>query len=331
MPAGSWHCVQRGVVVALMLVASAISLPVVAQQYPSKPIRIIVPFAPAGPNDIIARIVGQKLTETWGQPIVVENRGGSGGTIGIEVAVKSPADGYTLAMGGSSNLAVAPALYAKLPYDPLRDITPVINVASVPYALAINPHVPARSVKELIAVAKARRGRLSYGSSGVGAMSHLAAELFKSSAGIDIVHVPYKGTVPAVTDVIAGQIDMMLADYAALAPAANAGKLRLLAVAGGKRTAAAPQLPTMAEAGVKGYAIDTWFGIVAPAGVARELVAKLGAAIGASLKAADVRGRFDELGYEAIGGTPEEFAATIRTDIEKFARVVKSAGIKAEL
>ncbi len=301
------------------------------QTYPTKSIRLIVPFAPGGPNDIIARIVGQKLNELWGHPVVIENRGGSGGTIGIEIAVKSPADGYTLAMGGSSNLTVAPALYPKLAYDPLRDITPVVNVAIVPYVLAINPHVPARNVRELIAVAKSQRGRLSYGSSGVGAMSHLAAELLKSSAGVDIVHVPYKGTVPAVTDMIAGQIDMMLADYAAVAPYAKAGKLRLLAVAGGKRSAAAPELPTMAEAGIKGYAIDTWFGIVAPAGVAKDIVAKLNAAIVNALKTADVRQRFGELGYEAIGDTAGEFAATIKADIEKFGRVIKSAGIKTEL
>ncbi len=302
-----------------------------AAPYPSKPIKIIVPFAPGGPNDILARIVGQKLNELWGHPAIVENRGGAGGTIGVEAGAKSPADGYTIVMGGSSNLAVAPGLYAKLPYDPLRDLTPIVNVAIVPYVLAVNPHVPARSVKELVAIARSKKGLLSYGSSGTGSMSHLAAELFRAASGADLVHVPYKGTAPAVTDVIAGQIDMMLADLAAVAPHEKAGKLRLLAAAGSKRTPAAPQLPTMEEAGVKGYAVDAWFGIVAPAGVSKDIVAKLNAAVVNGLKSPEVKQRFDQLGYEAIGNTPEQFGVTIRTDIDKFARVIKSAGIKAEL
>ncbi len=302
-----------------------------AANYPAKPLRIIVPFAPGGPNDILGRIVGQKLNELWGQPALIENRGGAGGTIGVDAAAKSPADGYTIVMGGSSNLAVAPGLYARLPYDPLRDLTPVANVAFVPYVLAINPHVPAKTVKELIVVAKSKKGLLSYGSSGTGAMSHLAAELLKAASGADIVHVPYKGTAPAVTDVIAGQIDMMLADYAAVAPHARVGKLRLLAVAGSKRSAAAPELPTVAEAGVKGYAVDAWFGIVAPAGVPKDIIAKLNAAVVNALKSPDVKQRFHDLGYEAIGDTPEHFAETIKTDIDKFGRVIRSAGIKAEL
>ena len=302
-----------------------------AAGYPTKSIRLIVPFAPGGPNDILGRIVGQKLSELWGHPVVIENRGGAGGTIGIDAAAKSPPDGYTIAMGGSSNLAVAPGLYAKLPYDPLRDLAPIGNVAIVPYVLAVNPRVPARSIKELVAIARSRKGLLSYGSSGTGAMSHLAAELFKAAADADIVHVPYKGTAPAVTDMIAGQIDMMFADLAAVAAHENAGKLRLLAAAGSKRSAAAPQLPTMAEAGVKDYAVDAWFGMVAPAGTPKDVIVKLNAAVVNALKAQDVKQRFDQLGYEAIGDTPEQFGATIKTDIDKFGRVIKSAGIKAEL
>jgi tripartite-type tricarboxylate transporter receptor subunit TctC len=302
-----------------------------ATVYPSKSIKIIVPFAPAGPNDIIARIVGQKLNEQWGHPVVIENRGGAGGTIGIDAAVKSPADGYTLAMGGSSSLAIAPGLYAKLSYDSTRDLAPVANVAFVPYALAVNPRVPAKNVRELVAIAKSAKARLSYGSSGSGSVSSLAAEMLKAATGADIVHVPYKGTAPAVTEMIAGQIDMMLADFAAVEPFAKADKLRLLAMAGSKRLSLAPQLPTMAEAGIKGYAMDVWFGIVAPAGTPRDIVMKLNAAIVNGLKAADVKQRFSGLGYEAIGDTPEQFAATIKADIEKFGRVIRSAGIKAEL
>ncbi len=319
--------------VAAAVTALALSGQAAAQagNYPSKPIRIIVPFAPGGPNDILGRIVGQQLNELWGRPAVIENRGGAGGTIGVDAGAKSAPDGYTIVMGGSSNLAVAPGLYAKLPYDPLRDLAPVANVAIVPYVLAVNPHVPARSVKELVAVARSKRGLLSYGSSGTGAMSHLAAELFKAASGADIVHVPYKGTSPSVTDMIAGQIDMMFADLAAVAPHAKVGKLRLLATAGSKRSAAAPELPTMAQAGVKGYAVDAWFGIVAPVATPKDIVAKLNAAIVNALKAHDVKQRFEELGYEAIGDTPEQFGATIKADIEKFSRLIKNAGIKAEL
>jgi len=298
--------------------------------YPVKPVRIVVPFAPGGPNDILARLVGQKLTEQWGQNFIIENRGGAGGTIGVEFASKAPADGYTLVMGGSSNLAVAPGLYPKLAYDPLRDFAPVANVAFVPYVVTINPSVPAKNIKDLIAIARSKKGALSYGSSGSGSMSNLMTEVLKADIGADIVHVPYKGTAPAVTDVIAGQIDMMIADYAAVAPQAKNGKLRMLAVAGSKRASVAPELPTVAEAGVKGYAVDAWFGIVTLAGVPREIVTRLNGGVVAALKSPDVKQRFDTLGYEAIGDTPEHFGATIKSDIDKFARIIKAAGIKAE-
>ncbi|MCX7135194.1 MAG: tripartite tricarboxylate transporter substrate binding protein, partial [Proteobacteria bacterium] len=297
--------------------------------FPAKPIRIIVPFAPAGPNDILARIVGQKWTELWGHPTVIENRGGAGGTIGVEYGSKAPPDGYTVIMCGMSNMAVAVGLYPKLGYDP-HELTPLSNVAIVPYALAVNPTVPAKNVKELIAVAKAKKSPLSYGSSGTGAIPHLAAELFKSMTGTDIVHVPYKGTAPAVTDVIAGQIDMMLADYAAVVSHAKAGKLRLIAVAGAKRMIAAPELPTIAESGVKGYAVDAWFGLVAPAGVPKDIAAKLSVATINALKLPDVKQRFGDLGYEGIGDTPEQFGATIKSDIDKYVRLIKKIGIKAE-
>jgi tripartite-type tricarboxylate transporter receptor subunit TctC len=200
----------------------------------------------------------------------------------------------------------------------------------VPYVLAVNPRVPAKNVAELIAVAKAKKSLLSYGSSGTGAVSHLAAELFKSMSGINLVHVPYKGTVPAITDVIAGQIDMMFADYAAIAPHAKVGKLRMLAVAGARRSASEPELPTIGESGVKGYAVDAWFGLVAPAGVPKDIVARINTVTVNALKSADVKQRFSELGYEPIGDTPEQFGATIRNDIDKYVRIVRQAGIKAE-
>ena len=299
--------------------------------YPSKPVRIIVPFAPGGPNDVIARIVGQKLGELWGHTFLIENRGGAGGTIGVDAGLKSAPDGYTLIMGGSSNLAVAPSLYAKLPYDPLRDIAPVSNCAFVPYVVTVNPRVPAKTMKELVAIAKTKPAYLSYGSSGTGSMSSLAAELINSTMGTQIVHVPYKGTAPSVTDMIAGQIDMMVADLSAVAPHVKSGKLRMIATAGSKRTRGAPELPTVAESGYPGYAIDAWFGIIAPAKTPQDIVAKVSAAVVNVMKMSDVRNRFEQLGYDPIGDSAAEFGATIRADIEKFARVIKAAGIKADL
>ena len=301
-----------------------------AQSYPGKSVRIIVPFAPGGPNDVIARVVGQKLTELWGHTFFVENRGGAGGTIGVEAGVKSAPDGYTLIMGGSSNLAVAPSLYAKLPYDPLRDIAPVSNCAFVPYVVTVNPRVPARTMKELVAIAKTKAGYLSYGSSGTGSMSSLAAELINSTMGTKIIHVPYKGTAPSVTDMIAGQIDMMVADLSAVAPHVKSGKLHMIATAGSKRTRGAPNLPTVAESGYPGYAVDAWFGIVAPAKTPPDIVGKLSGAIMNAMKSPDVRSRFDQLGYDPVGNTAAEFAATLHADIEKFGRVIKAAGIKIE-
>jgi tripartite-type tricarboxylate transporter receptor subunit TctC len=301
-----------------------------AATYPAKPVRIIVPFAPAGPNDILARIVGQKLTETWGQPMLVENRGGAGGTIGVDAGAKSPADGYTLIMGGSSNLAVAPSLYAKLPYDPLQDLAAVSNVAFVPYVVTVNPRVPARTMKELVAIAKSKPGRLNYGSSGAGSMSSLAAELINSAAGAKIVHVPYKGTAPAVSAMVAGEIDMMVADLSAVQGHAKAGKLRMIAAAGSRRTRGAPELPTVGESGLKGYAVDAWFGIVVPAKTPADIVAKLSSGVMAAVKSPDVRGRFEQLGYDPIGDSSAEFSATIKSDIAKFASIIKAAGIKIE-
>ncbi len=313
----------------LLGLTASLSLGAQAQTYPVKPIRFIVPFAPGGPNDLLARMVGQKITEQFKQAVVIENRGGAGGTVGLDAAAKSPGDGYTLAMGGSSNMAVAPSLYAKLPYDSVRDFTPVINVAHVPYAVAVNPTVPAKTVKELIAAARAKG--LSYGSSGTGSMSSLAAELFKATIKADIVHVPYKGTAPALTDVMSGQIDMMFADLAVIQPHVGSGKLRVLALCGSKRIASAPSIPTIAESGLKDYAIEPWFGVVAPANVPRDTVTRLNQVISAGLKAPDVQQRLTSLGYEAIGGSAEQFATTIKADIAAYARIIRAAGIKADL
>ena len=302
-----------------------------AQAYPVKQLRLIVPFAPGGPNDLLGRLVGQKLTEAWGQSVVIENRGGAGGTVGLDVAAKAAPDGYTLAMGGTSNMAVAPSLYAKLPYDSLRDFTAVTNVARVPYAVAVNPGVPAKSIRELTVLAKTRPGYLSYGSSGTGSISSLAAEIYQSMTGTNIVHVPYKGTAPALTEVMAGQVDMMFADLALIVPFAKVGKLRAVAVTDSRRAKIAPDLPTIAESGLKGYEVSPWFGVVGPAGIPREVVTKLSSGIVAALKSPDVAARLDQLGYEPVGDGAEAFAATIRADMVKYAKVIKAAGIKADL
>ena len=314
-----FHCVAAG----FLALAGAAA----AQQYPTKPLRLVVPFAPGGPNDILGRLVAQNLTQQLGQNVVVENRGGAGGTIGLEYTARLPGDGYSIAMGGSSNLAVAASLYQKLSYDPLKDFTPIINVAHVPYAIAVNPTVPAKNVKELIAIAKTKSGYLSYGSSGPGSMSNLAAELLKSMAGAEIVHVSYKGTAPALMDVIAGNIDLMLADLAVINRHTATGKLRAVGVTSSKRLASAPNLPTVGESGLKGYVIEPWFGVVGPAGVPKDVVAVLNKTIAASLKSGEVLKRLGALGYEPIGGTPEQFAATIRSDIVNYAKIVKAAGI----
>lgn len=314
---------------ALFLASAHIGAAHAQSAYPTKAIRLIVPFAPGGPNDILGRLMAQKLHEEWGQPVVVENRGGAGGTVGLGYAAKQPGDGYTLAMGGSSNMAVAVSTYKKLAYDPLRDFVAIASVAHVPYGLGVNPVVPVKSVQELIAIARKKPRYLSYASSGAGSMSSLSAELFKALSRTDILHVPYKGTAPALTEVVAGQVDMMFADLALIRRYAEAKRLKIIAVTGSKRAPAAPEVPTISEAGLKGYVIEPWFGVVAPAGVPPEIVSRLSASIVASLKSPDVVQRLDHLGYEPIGAGAGPFAETIRKDIEKFAKIAKTAGLAA--
>lgn len=301
-----------------------------ATDYPSRAIRMIIPYAPGGTDDVTGRIVAKKLTEMWGQPVLVENRPGVGGTIAMGLTAKSPPDGYTIAVGDSGQLSIAPSLYAKLPYQPLRDLIPVANVALVPYVLAVHPGVPAKTVRELIELAKSKKGSMTYGSTGTGGSTDLAMRLFKSLASVEILQVPYKGVTPYVTALLSGEIDMVITDLGIVAPHAKAGKLRLLATASSKRPSTAPQLPTLAEAGVEGYAVDFWAGIVAPAGIPGNIMEKLNSAIVSALKAADVKQRFDDLGYVLIGGTPEQFGATIRADTEKYARVIKNANISPQ-
>ena len=299
-----------------------------AQTYHNKTIRFLMPHPTGAGMDFVSRTVAQKLIESWGQQVIVDSRPGAGGIIGLQLAAKAPPDGYTLIPSSIGPLAVNPSLFSKLPYDTLRDFDPVTLLISALNVLVVHPSVPVKSVKELIALAKSRPGQLRYGTSGYGNTDHLAGEMLKSMTGIDLVHVPYKGGGPAAIAVLSGEIEMIFAVYQNVAPQIH--KLRMLAVAGAKRMTAAPQLPTIAESGVKGYAIDAWFGLVAPAGVPKDIVAKINAATVNALKSADVRQRFGDLGYEVIGDSPDQFGATIKSDIDKYVRLIKKTGIKAE-
>jgi tripartite-type tricarboxylate transporter receptor subunit TctC len=298
--------------------------------YPTKPIRVIIGFAPGGPADICGRVVAPRLSELLGQPVVIENRGGAGGTIGMEQVIKAAPDGYTLGLGSSGNLLVAPHLYPKAGYNVQKDIVPVSQFAVTAYAIAVNPSVPAKSVRELVKLALSKKDLLSFGSSGSGASSHVAAELFSVAVGASMVHVPYKGTGPALTAVVAGEIDLMFADLIPALPHANNGRLRLLATLSGKRSAAAPSLPTVVEAGVKMQPMDGRYGIVAPAGTPREIVAKLHGAIVAALKTPEIQQRFTQIGFEAVGDTPEQFAATLKAEGDAIGAVIRKAGIKPD-
>ena len=301
-----------------------------AQTYPAKPIRIIVSYPAGGANDIVARSVGQKLNELLGASIVVDNRSGAGGTIGADVAAKAPADGYTLLMAAGAH-TLAPSLYIKLPYDIARDFAPISISAKSTYLLVVHPSVPARSVNELIALARAKPGGLNYASSGIGAPPHLAGEMFNTLAGVRLVHVAYKGDTPAIADLLGGHVDLAFLAVSATTPHIKAGKLRALAVTSAQRTPVMPDLPTIAEAGgLKDFDISTWWGLLAPAGTSPEAVNRLAAAMAKIAAMPDIKARFGELGVEAAADTPEQFGAFIKAEIQKFAALAKLAGIKPE-
>jgi tripartite-type tricarboxylate transporter receptor subunit TctC len=298
--------------------------------YPAKPIRFVVPFPPGGPLDTVARALGQAMTMSWGQPVVVDNRPGAGGGIGAEIVAKSPADGYTMLMGAVSTHAINPTLYAKIAYDPLKDFVPVTQVANVPNVLVVHPAVPANSVKELIALAKAKPGTLNFASGSNGSAGHLAGELFKSMAGVDMVHIPYKGAAPAVTDLLAGQVSLMFDNLASASPQIRSGKLRALAVTTLTRTPFFPDLPTISESGLAGFDISTWFGVFAPAGTPPEVVAKLNAELVRILKTPEMKDRLALLGAEPVGNTTEQFLAYIKSEIPKYAKVIRDSGARVD-
>jgi tripartite-type tricarboxylate transporter receptor subunit TctC len=298
--------------------------------YPTKPIRFIVPYTPGSSGDIFARSIGQKMSEAWGQQIIVDNRGGSGGAIGSEMAAKSPPDGYTLMLGGTSNIAINPALYGKLPYDAARDFAPVTLVASSPYVMIVNAALPARTVPEFIALAKARPGQLNYATTGSGSTVHLTAELFASMAGVKLVHVPYKNQAGRIVDVMAGEVQMMFAGTVLVQPHIKSGKVRALGITSAKRSPLMPELPTIAEAGLKGFESNGWFGVFVPAGTSRAIVMQLNAEIVRALKSPEMSERFAREGADLYGNSPEEFAVFVKTESAKWAKAVKLSGARPD-
>jgi tripartite-type tricarboxylate transporter receptor subunit TctC len=314
----------------LAALAASIVLSAFAQNYPSKPIRLIVPFAAGGGNDNIARLVGKRLNESLGQPLVIDNRPGAGGVVGAELAAKSPPDGYTLFLGGVGSHAVNPNLIEKLPYDPIRDFSPVILLARAPLILVVHPSVPARTFAEFVAYARKNPGKLNFASNGNGSSAQLAAVMFDSMAGAEMVHVPYKGLAPALTDLLSGQVQVMFSSPVAILPHIKAGKLRALAVTGEKRMASLPEAPTVAESGFPGYEASSWYGILAPAGTSREIVARLNAEFLKALEQPDVRNSLLADGAEPVGDTPEHFAAYIRSEKERMGKLIRDAKIRME-
>jgi tripartite-type tricarboxylate transporter receptor subunit TctC len=319
-----------GFMVAWAAASSCTALAVAAETYPSRPIRLILPFPAGGPTDIVARLFGQKLGEALGQTVVIDNRGGASGAIAYELAARAAPDGHTLLLGTGSTLTINPNLFPKLPYYPLRDFRPVSRLAATPYILAVHPSVPARSVTELVALAKAKPGQLNFASGGVGSFPHISAELFRISAGLDMVHVPYRGTGPAIIDLVAGQVQLMFMNLLPAMPQVRVGKLRGLAVTSAQRSPAAPELPTIAESGIPGYETTGWNGIIVPVGTSNAIVRRLHAELAKIARQQDVRDRLTREGTDVIGSTPEEFAAHIKQETEKWAKIIKAAGIKVD-
>jgi len=315
--------------IALAAALAVMTAPACAQQYPAKSIRFILPFPPGGPTDLLGRIVAQKLADQLGQPVVPDNRPGAGGNLGLELAAKSPPDGYTVVLS-SPLVAISPSLYPKLGYDPAKDLAPISLVAGIQNIMVVHPSVPAKTLKEFVQLAKNNPGELNFGSGGVGTTTHLAPELLMSVAHINMVHVPYKGTGQALIGLISGQVDMVIMAAAAAAPQIQAGKVRPIAVFSARRTPVAPAVPTTKEAGIPGIEVELWYGILTSAGTPRDIVERLNAEIVRALAAPEVREKLAASGIEPLTDTPDEFAKFIRSETVRFARVIKDAGIKPE-
>jgi tripartite-type tricarboxylate transporter receptor subunit TctC len=322
------------VVAAAVAAAAVVSLspsPAAAQaDYPNKPLRLIVPFPPGGSTDIIGRVVALRLGEKLGQQVIVDNRGGAGGTIGTEAAAKAAPDGYTLAVGTTSTHAVAPGAYSKLGYNPVKDFAPISLVAVTPYLLVVNAQVPAKTLAELVSLAKKQPGKLNYASAGAGSTTHLATEMLKDAAKIDVVHVPYKGNGPAEVAVLAGEVQVLFGSMPALLQQVKAGKLRPLAVGTAKRSPAAPEVPTVAEQGFPGFEAALWLGVVAPAGTPARAVERLAKELNGIVATPEFRESMDKNGAEPISNTPQQFATLIRQEADRYGKVVKALGIKLD-
>ena len=318
----------RGTCLLLLSLAAAIGC--AQQAYPTKTIRYVVPFPAGGPLDIVARALGQELTRSLGQPVIIDNRPGAGGNIGAEFVAKSPPDGHTILMGAVSTHAINVTLYSKLPYDPIRDFAPITLITSVPNVLVVHPSIPARNVQELISVARAHPGQLNFASGSTGSAGHLAGELFKTMAHVDMVHIPYKGAAPAVVDLIGGHVSLMFDNLASALPNIKAGRVRALAVTTLKRSPMIPELPTISESGLRGFDVSTWFGIFAPAGTPNEIVNRLHTEIVRVLRTHDMKERLAILGAEPVGNRPEEFAAFVKAEIPKYAQVIRASGARAD-
>ena len=308
--------------------ASSAAIAATAERYPVRPVRLVVPFAAGGPSDIIGRLIAQKLSEGFGQQFVVDNRGSAGGIVGFEIAAKALPDGYTLLLGGGSGLTQNPSLYLKLPYDGIRDFAPITQLTAGPNLLSVHPSVPAKSVQELIALAKSKPGQINFASAGTG--NRLSSELFKISAGIDIVNVPYKGTGQAITDLVGGQVQMMMINMIAALPQVKSGKLRGLGVTTLKRSTVLPDVPTIAESGLPGFEVNSWHAFFAPAKTPQPILTRLHAEAVKILALPDVKERFVSQGLEPVGSTPQELAAYIRSETAKYAKLIKQVGIKPE-
>jgi tripartite-type tricarboxylate transporter receptor subunit TctC len=314
----------------LALLICLLATQVLAQAYPSKPVRVIVPYPPGGGNDTLGRLFAAKLQERMGQPFVVENRPGAGTMIGTEAAAKAAPDGYTILLSSIATHALSPNLYSRVPYDPVRDFAPITLLGIAPTVLVVTSELPAKSVAELVALAKARPGQYAYASGGNGTPPHVNAEVFKAVAGVDLLHVAYKGGGPALVDLIAGRVHVMLDTAASAMPHVRSGKLRALALSAPRRSPEYPELPTFAEAGMPQYDTNAWYSMHAPAGTPPEIVRRLNTELVAIVRDADVAARFKQLSTDPVGNTPEEFAAFVRAELEKYGRVIKAAGIKLD-
>ena len=314
----------------IAVLAALGTAPAAAQNYPAKPIRILIAQAPGSATDVVSRVVGNRLSEALGQPIVIEARPGAGGVVGTEAAARSAPDGYTLFMGNNSTHGSNPAVYAKLPYDAVNDFAPISFVASVPYVLVVQPSLPVDSVPQLIALVKSRPGKMNYASAGNGSTHHFCGELLKSMSGVDMLHVPYKGSPPAITALLGGEVSLMFANLTDIGSQIKGGKVKALAVSTPQRARLLPDLPTLSEAGLPGFEITSWFGVLAPAGTPPAIIGRLNAETNKVLARADVRDTLGAQGLEVAPGTPEQFAAHIKSEIAKFTRIGKAAGINAE-